>query len=220
MNQNLKKILVCLGARNKGPAIHEADVREVTRKMVEAGFGSFLYGGGDQGLMGVFADECEKLGVRLEAIAPTTFANRELHDPDTTIVNSLFERKALMINRCDALLVLYGGIGTWDEFAEGAADNDIRRVGQPDSNLKPIFVLNRGGFWDGTFKQMESMLNDGYVHPEQLDMIRVGSTPEEIIDLMVYFEEKGLRPASRLNKSGMRIEDYIPRWKRTFDEQR
>lgn len=216
----MQKILVCLGSRNKGPTIHAQDVRAVTRLMVEAGFRDFIYGGGDKGLMGIFAQECKTLGANLAAIAPIAFANKEeAHDDTkTVIVNDLFERKSQMIHNADALLVLYGGIGTWDELAEGAADNDIRRVGAPESALKPIFVLNRDGFWDPTFAQLERMLLDGYVHPKQLDMVRVARTPEEMVGLMKHFQKKGIRPASVLNNT-VATQDYVPRWKRTLDEQ-
>jgi predicted Rossmann-fold nucleotide-binding protein len=67
-----------------------------------------------------------------------------------------------MLARCDAVVVLVGGIGTLDEATEVL---EMRKHRQHD---KPVVLLNTAGFYDGLARQLRRMEEDGLL-PVLLD---------------------------------------------------
>ena len=73
------------------------------------------------------------------------------------IATDLAKRKALMLARSDAVVVMPGGLGTLDEATEIL---EQRKHGLDD---KPVVLLNTAGFYDGLTLQLRRMEEDGFL---------------------------------------------------------
>ena len=94
---------------NEGRAIGEA-IGKAGKTMV--------YGGTDFGLMKAVADAAHETGGRLVGVVPKLLEERgRAHTAldEKILVDDLSERKRVMVERSDILIVLPGGIGTLDE---------------------------------------------------------------------------------------------------------
>ena len=81
--------------------------------------GQLVYGGGHNGLMGVLADSAAGAGARVVGIIPRSMVEREWARTacdELIVVETMHERKRLMMERADAFLALPGGIGTFEEI--------------------------------------------------------------------------------------------------------
>ena len=67
------------------------------------------------------------------------------------------KRKALMLARSDAIVVMAGGLGTLDEATEIL---ETKKHGLHD---KPVVLLNTAGFYDGLTLQLQRMEADGFL---------------------------------------------------------
>ena len=82
---------------------------------------TMIYGGGSVGLMGIAADAALAAGGKVVGIIPEVFiAAEQAHRLITELIEvpDLMARKRKMIEAGDAFLILPGGFGTLEEFAE------------------------------------------------------------------------------------------------------
>jgi uncharacterized protein (TIGR00730 family) len=156
--------------------------------------GQLVYGGGNNGLMGLVAQATADAGGRVIGIIPkalqttenTRTACTELH-----VVNTMHERKQMMAERADVFLALPGGIGTFEELFEAWT---WRQLGYHD---KPIGVLNTEGYYDGLLSFAQSSVNAGFLSDWQMDLIKSGTDPAALLRELV--EAAGFAPASKLS---------------------
>lgn len=119
---------------------------------------TLVWGGSDVGLMKVVADGVRDTGGRLVGISVEFLHHKARADTDEMIVTTtLAERKALLLERCDAVVVMVGGTGTLDEAT------DIIELKKHGMHGKPVVVLNTAGFYDGLRQQMERMDAEGFL---------------------------------------------------------
>lgn len=121
-----------------------------------------IYGGGRVGLMGAAADASMSAGGQVVGLIPARLLEREVgHRAITELVvtRDMFERKAQMIERSDAFVVLPGGLGTLDELLEVVT---LRQLGYHD---KPIVIVNLGGYWDPYLALVERVVEQGFAAP-------------------------------------------------------
>jgi uncharacterized protein (TIGR00730 family) len=124
--------------------------RELGGEIASRGHG-LVFGGGRHGLMGACAEGAAARGGRILGIAPKFFDEPGILFPGCSefiYTDTMRERKQLMEDRSDAVVVLPGGIGTYEEFFEMLT---LRQLGQ---SAKAIAVLNVNGY----FEPMEALL--------------------------------------------------------------
>jgi hypothetical protein len=137
-----------------------------------------VYGGGQVGLMGVVAAAALGAGGRVIGVIPERLRRLELARVDLTelrVVESMHERKALMVELSDAFIALPGGYGTYDEFCE------VLTWAQLGMHAKPIGLLNVDGFFDALLAQFERAIDDGFVRPEHRALFVVGTEPAPLM---------------------------------------
>ncbi len=125
----------------------------VGREMVAQGWG-LVYGGGNAGLMGSVARGVKSAGGVVVGVIPEFMKVRELAftDADELIsVETMAERKKLMIERADGFLALPGGIGTLEEITEVLT---LRYLAQA---RHPTVFLNQNGYYDHLFRFFDHM---------------------------------------------------------------
>jgi len=157
--------------------------------------GQLVYGGGNNGLMGVMADAALQAGARVVGVIPQAMVEREWAKRDCTelhIVGNMHERKALMAERADAFLALPGGIGTFEEFFEVWT---WRQLGFHD---KPIGLLDTGGYYQGLLAFARQGVAQGFMSDWQMDLLTVGGDPAALLAQLV--QDAGMR-AQRMDVS-------------------
>ena len=155
--------------------------------------GRLVYGGGRNGLMGIVAQATLAAGGTVVGIIPQALVDREMANHDCTelhVVQTMHERKRLMAEHADAFLALPGGIGTFEEFYEVWT---WRQLGYHD---KPIGLLNTNGYYDKMLDFLSTAVEEQYMGPWQMELIRVDREWQRLLPLLV--QEGGVTPADRL----------------------
>jgi len=95
-----------------------------------------------------------------------------------------FVRKVMFVKQADAMIVMPGGMGTFDELFEILTLVQTRKK----KNFK--IVLVGSDFWSGMLQWLRTTVtDDGMISPEDIDLFQVMDEPEEIIEYI-----KGGRP--------------------------
>ena len=142
---------------------------------------TLVWGGSDVGLMKVVADGVEKAGGRLLGVTVTFLADRARRRADEMVVaRDLAERKRLLLERADGVVVMVGGTGTLDEATEIL---ELKKHGQ---HAKPLVILNTAGFYDGLKEQFRRMEDEGFLPVPLTDLVLFA---EEPVGALAYLEE-------------------------------
>ena len=156
--------------------------------------GQLVYGGGNNGLMGIVAAATQQAGGRVVGIIPHGLAEMELARDDCDefhLVDNMHQRKHMMAERADAFLALPGGIGTFEEFFE------VWTWRQLGYHNKPIGLLNVDGYYDGLLAFMNTTVNDGFVSDWQMTLIQQSANLEQLLPMLI--QEAGLSEGKGLD---------------------
>ena len=169
-------ITVYLGSRmGNHPCFREAAV-EVGEWIAKNG-DTLIYGGSDIGLMGVIADTVMKGGGRVIGIEPRFFIERGLlHEgiTETIPVDTMSERRDLMMEMGDALIAIPGGAGTLDEISEAVVMASLGK------HAKPCIFYNKNGFYDKLAEFYDQMVDADFLPEESRRKIIFADSIEEI----------------------------------------
>jgi uncharacterized protein (TIGR00730 family) len=150
-----------LDERYTGPAREFAE-------LIGKGGHSLVWGGSDTGLMKVVADGVRASGGRLVGISVEFLRDWARHDADEMVIaRDLAERKALLLAKSDAVVVMAGGLGTLDEAT------DILEQRKHGLHDKPVVLLNTAGFYDGLTLQLQRMEDEGFLPVPLTDLVFV-----------------------------------------------
>lgn len=168
-----------------------------------------VYGGGTTGLMGAVAKGCSTNGGYVHGIIPDALVSKERADEDvdafndklkqsvdnhqgvtplsneygkTTIVPDMHTRKRMMGLEADAFIALPGGYGTLEEIME------VITWSQLGIHNKPIIFYNMNGFYDGLLTFIRSAIDSGFISEKNGDIIKVGTTVEEVLTLIEEYQ--------------------------------
>lgn len=173
-------VCVYCGSRmGETPAFIDA-ARDVGR-WIGANGGQLVYGGGNNGLMGVVAAATLESGGRVVGVIPQALVEREFAKLDCTelhVVDTMHERKRMMAERADAFLALPGGIGTFEELFEVWT---WRQLGYHD---KPIGLLDVGGYYGPLLSFLRASVGHGFMNEWQMGLMRVDSDPVALLSLL------------------------------------
>ena len=170
MKQPFSICIYCGSRTGETPAFVDA-AREVGR-WIGAQRGQLVYGGGNNGLMGVVADAALEAGGRVIGIIPKALVEREFAKLDCTelhVVDTMHDRKQMMADRADAFLALPGGLGTFEELFEVWT---WRQLGYHD---KPIGLLDVAGYFSPLLAFLRSSVGHGFMSDWQMDLLQVDS---------------------------------------------
>jgi uncharacterized protein (TIGR00730 family) len=145
--------------------------------------------------MGLLADATLAAGGRVVGIIPKALVEREWAHKGCSelhVVDTMHERKRMMAERADAFLALPGGIGTFEEFFEVWT---WRQLGYHD---KPVGLLNVDGYYDGLLGFMQTGVDQQFMGPWQMELIRVGSDWQQLLPELV--QAGGITPADHLDR--------------------
>ena len=166
-----------------------ASVAADVGRWIGAHGGQLVYGGGNNGLMGIMADAALAAGGRVVGIIPQALVEREWAKRDCTelhVVDNMHQRKSLMAERADAFLALPGGIGTFEEFFEAWT---WRQLGYHN---KPIGLLDSNGYYQRLLAFLADSVAQGFMSDWQMDLITVGTEPAPLLASLV--QAAGMAP--------------------------
>ncbi|MCX4513440.1 TIGR00730 family Rossman fold protein [Streptomyces sp. NBC_01619] len=142
---------------------------------------TLVWGGSDVGLMKVVADGVQETGGRLVGVSVEFLqdAARPVAD-EMVVARDLAERKTLLLDRADAVVIMVGGTGTLDEATE------ILELKKHGKTTKPVVLLNTAGFYDGLKQQFRRMEDEGFLPVPLTDLVFFA---EEPVGALAYLEE-------------------------------
>ncbi|MEU6079716.1 TIGR00730 family Rossman fold protein [Streptomyces sp. NPDC047108] len=150
-------------------------------ELIGKGGHTLVWGGSNVGLMKVVADGVEKAGGRLAGVSVEFLSDKVRRGVDEMVITkNLAERKAEMLARADAVVIMVGGTGTLDEATE------ILELKKHRIHDKPVVLLNTAGFYDGLKLQFQRMEDEGFL-PLPLDRLVVFA--EEPAEALAHLEE-------------------------------
>ncbi|MEV8094027.1 TIGR00730 family Rossman fold protein [Kitasatospora sp. NPDC085879] len=152
---------------------YTAPAADFARLLGERGH-TLVWGGSHAGLMGLLADGVKEAGGRLVGISVELLAHKAYEGADELVTApDLAVRKAQLLERADAVVVLVGGLGTLDEVTE------VLELKKHALHDKPVVFLDTEGFYAGLRTQLERMETEGFL-PRPLDELVVfATTPAE-----------------------------------------
>lgn len=176
----MKKIVVFCGSSLGFNPIYKQAAVELGNYFVANDI-ALVYGGGKIGMMGVLSETILSKGGTVIGIIPELLKKEEVVNSNVTeliVTKTMSERKIMMSKMVDGYISLPGGFGTLDELFEGLT------LGQLHIEQKPNGLLNVNGFFDYTLKQLDVMVQEGYLKQSNRDMLLVGSTVSDLMRKM------------------------------------
>ena len=140
-----------------------------------------VYGGGQVGLMGILADGVLSAHGRVIGVIPHALARLEVaHKGLTELrkVDTMHERKALMVELSDAFVALPGGYGTLDELCEVLT---WQQLGIHD---KPIALLDLDGYFRSFLSFLDNALDAGFLRPATRNLLALCEDPKSVVETL------------------------------------
>jgi uncharacterized protein (TIGR00730 family) len=152
----------------------------IGRRLVAAGFG-VITGGGPGVMEAANKGACEAGGVSVGLGIELPFESGLNEYVDIGLeFRYFFARKTMFVKYAQGFIVLPGGFGTFDELFEALTLVQTEKV-----TSFPI-VLVGSAYWSGLVSWIkETVLADGKISAEDLDMFRVTDDAEEAVAMMV-----------------------------------
>ena len=185
----MQSIAVFCGA-NKGtqPWFSEA-AAELGKVLAEHNI-HVLFGGGSVGLMGVLADAVLAHGGPITGVITEQLNGLELGHPgvrDMIVVESMAERRTLLIKGTDGVITLPGGYGSMDEHFEALT------LAQLHQYRKPVGLLNIQGYYDPMLRMLDNMVEHGFLKAKNRELCIDAGTVPELLEKMTAYEYRAVQ---------------------------
>lgn len=179
-------------ARTKpGEKYYELAVN-VAQRISEAGYG--IITGGGPGIMEAGNKGANKAGgtsVGLNIDLPFEQHDNPFIDSDKSLdFDYFFVRKVMFVKYSQGFVVMPGGFGTLDELFEAMTLIQTNKI------QKFPIILVGSDFWGGLFDWVKkTMLEAGNISPQDLDLIKLVDTEEEVVEIIdAFYKGHNLTP--------------------------
>lgn len=176
----MENILVFCGSSLGFNPVYRESAIELGNYFAKNNIG-LVYGGGKIGMMGILADTILAKNGEVIGVIPDLLHKEEvLHAgvEEMIVCKKMSERKVIMSKLADAYITLPGGFGTLDELFEALTLNQLH------IEQKPVGLLNINGFFDAILLQIDKMVSEGYVKPENKKLLIVANSVQELMQKM------------------------------------
>ena len=147
-----------------------------------------VYGGGGVGMMGGVAEGVLAAGGAITGVIPVFLNTRELKHPgvaDMRVVETMHERKAIMVAESQGFLILPGGFGTLDELFEALTWSQLA------IHQHPVGILNMDGYYDGLLTTLDRMVESGFMRQGDRDRCCAAPDLSTVISMMESWKPPG-----------------------------
>ena len=165
--------------------------QDLARRLGEEGF-SIITGGGP-GIMEAANRGAREAGVTSVGLGIELPHEQGMNEYVDLALNFhyFFTRKVMFVRYASGFVVFPGGFGTMDELFEAST---LRQTGK--IRYFPV-VLVGSDYWSGLNDWLRgSMLEDGYIGPEDLEAIKVCDDFDEVVDIVENVEHRRPRRAA------------------------
>lgn len=176
VGKELRAICVYCGSSAQVSAIYKQAATRLGA-LIAARDLCLVYGGGRVGLMGLVSDAVLDAGGEAVGIIPGHIADKEIAHTSLTrlhIVETMHERKQMMVDLADAFVILPGGLGTMDEFFE------IFTWWQLGLHDKPIILVNVNGYWSKLLDLLDHVIEEKFARPSDRQYLYVVDSVEDV----------------------------------------
>jgi uncharacterized protein (TIGR00730 family) len=177
----VKKICVFCGSNNgKAPEFATA-AKELGCLIAQSNI-ELIYGGGKRGIVGALSRSVIKNGGNVTGIVPKGLFREKLINKDITSVRfteTMHQRKALMSKLADAFIVMPGGIGTLEEFAE------VFTWIQLGIHSKPLGLLNTHGYYRKLLDYFKNSVVEGFFNDTCYKRLIVSDDPKILLEKLI-----------------------------------
>ena len=156
-------------------------VAEKVGKGIAARGLTLVYGGGCIGLMGEVSSAAAAGGAEVIGVITHKFVAHEQANEscdELIVVDTMQQRRSIMMDRGDAFLVLPGGIGTYEEFFEVLVG---RQIGD---HTKSIGLVNVSGYFDPLKEMLERGIERRFMRPALRDLTFFDHNPIAVLDFI------------------------------------
>jgi hypothetical protein len=143
--------------------------------------------------MGVIAKTVLEANGDVIGVIPRSLAEKEVaftELADLRIVDSMHERKALMVELSDGFMALPGGLGTFEEFFE------VLTWAQLGLHTKPCGLLNVCQYYAKLIDFLDHAVGEQFVRPEYRAMVLVDENPDGLLQKFEAYEPPRIDKAS------------------------
>jgi uncharacterized protein (TIGR00730 family) len=174
----LSSVCVFCGSNGGADPAYLAAAQAVGAGLAQRGI-RVVYGGGRVGLMGALADSARAAGGEVVGVMPQALVDREIGHTgidDLRVVDTMHERKALMVELADAFVALPGGIGTLEELFE------VYTWAQLGIHAKPLALLDVAGYYEPLAAFLDHAVAQRFLRPETRAMLAVADSIEDVLE--------------------------------------
>ena len=162
--------------------------RDVAYSISNHGYG--IISGGGPGIMEAAnrgAQDANGISVGLNINLPFEQTSNPFIDADKVIdFQYFFVRKVMFVKYSQGFVVMPGGLGTLDELFEALTLIQTQKI-----KKIPIILVGRK-FWEGLLDWIKTqLLTEKNISPEDLDLIEIVETSEEVVLALDRFHSKG-----------------------------
>lgn len=179
----MQSIVVYCGSNPGKKALYAEAAYELGAALAKRNI-KLIYGGGNMGLMGRVADGAMDNAGFVTGIIPNFLAKLEVAHKTLSelhFVDTMHERKAKMVSMSDGVIALPGGYGTFDELFEILTWAQLRIF------HGPVGLLNVNGFYDLLLLQLDKMVEEGFLRPDNRTLLVVAEDPSALLEKMETF---------------------------------
>lgn len=173
-------VTVFCGSKPGNDPAFVSDANKLGKLLAEKGV-TIVYGGGNKGIMGTIANASLGAGGKVIGIIPKILIEWEAQHTGLTeliVTDSMHSRKLLLYDKCDAAIILPGGMGTMDELFEMLTWNNL------GIHEKKVFVLNTNGYYNALIQLLDTMDQQGFMYDNWRSRLIVCDTVANIIDAL------------------------------------
>ena len=179
----METICIFAGSSVGNRKIYTETAKDLATSIINHGY-KIVFGGGNVGLMGILADAALDAGGHITGIITEQLNGVEVGHKglsELVIVETMHDRKKEMAQRSDAVVCLPGGVGTWEEFFESLAWNQL------GLQSKPIILLNLDDYYTLLSQFVEHSVAEGFLPRSTAnELVFVNSIAEAIEQLQQY----------------------------------
>src|SRR3990167_6232733 len=145
---------------------------------------SLVYGGGNVGLMGEISNNMIDDHGNVIGVIPDIMKKRGWDNPrvtDMRVVDSMLDRKTLMLDLSDASIALPGGIGTLAELFHVWDDVKSKLHDTP----KLFAILNVNHYFDSLIACISQMVSAGFLTKQDQDLLIIEDDCERLVTKLI-----------------------------------
>ena len=182
----MESICVFAGSASGSKSSYSENAQLLGAEIARRNF-SMIYGGGSNGLMGVVANSALSGGASVTGIITEKLDEVEVGHKGLTrleVVSTMHERKSRMAELSDAVISLPGGVGTWEEFFEALAWNQLGIYS------KPIVLFNVDDYYSELYEFTKYSVKKGFLPKSTFEEFFLSDSLDKIFDFILSFRKR------------------------------